>query len=81
MSLAKKMKISLTEVQIISNVLCKMTVCQAIPLVQKLQEGDEIFTSGDALLDVKLCGGIRTGMVWEIVGERYMCKICCIYLP
>ncbi|KAJ2917639.1 hypothetical protein MD484_g2769, partial [Candolleomyces efflorescens] len=30
---------------------------------------DEIFTTGDTVLDQALGGGIRTGMLWEIVGE------------
>ena len=29
-----------------------------------------IFTTGDNALDAALGGGIRTGMVWEVVGER-----------
>lgn len=29
-----------------------------------------IFTSGDAALDAALGGGIRAGMIWEVVGER-----------
>lgn len=32
---------------------------------------DEKFTTGDVVLDKALGGGIRTGMVWEVVGERY----------
>ncbi|KAG2149170.1 Rad51B protein, partial [Suillus clintonianus] len=32
-------------------------------------EGEEKFTTGDADLDSMLGGGIRTGMLWEIVGE------------
>lgn len=39
--------------------------------------GPEIFTSGDPALDVTLGGGIRTGMVWEIVGERLVYKLFC----
>ena len=31
---------------------------------------DEIFSTGDYILDQALGGGIRTGMLWEIVGER-----------
>ncbi|CCM02882.1 uncharacterized protein FIBRA_04996 [Fibroporia radiculosa] len=30
---------------------------------------DEMFTTGDSCLDEVLDGGIRTGMLWEIVGE------------
>lgn len=33
-------------------------------------EGEEKFTTGDAELDSMLGGGIRTGMLWEVVGER-----------
>jgi hypothetical protein len=33
-------------------------------------EEDELFTTGDTYLDQLLDGGIRTGMLWEIVGER-----------
>lgn len=32
-------------------------------------EGEEKFTTGDAELDGILGGGIRTGMLWEVVGE------------
>ncbi|KAG2146951.1 P-loop containing nucleoside triphosphate hydrolase protein [Suillus bovinus] len=32
-------------------------------------EGEEKFTTGDAELDSMLGGGIRTGMLWEVVGE------------
>jgi len=28
-------------------------------------------TTGDSTLDDVLGGGIRTGMIWEVVGERY----------
>lgn len=31
---------------------------------------DELFSTGDTTLDQALGGGIRTGMLWEIVGER-----------
>ena len=57
------------------------TVLNAIPLrrLDVLEDiahhGDEKFSTGDAILDIALEGGIRTGMVWEIVGERYtVCK-------
>uniref|UniRef100_A0A8H7Y292 RecA family profile 1 domain-containing protein n=1 Tax=Psilocybe cubensis TaxID=181762 RepID=A0A8H7Y292_PSICU len=32
-------------------------------------DADEKFSTGDAILDNALGGGIRTGMLWEIVGE------------
>ena len=34
------------------------------------EEHDEMFTTGDSELDSVLGGGVRTGMVWEAVGER-----------
>jgi DNA repair protein RAD57 len=36
---------------------------------------DETFTTGDEILDDALNGGIRTGMVWEVVGERYVYQV------
>ena len=38
---------------------------------EKFSTGDAKFSTGDAILDIALEGGVRTGMVWEIVGERY----------
>lgn len=35
------------------------------PLIRK----DEVFTTGDETLDVALGGGVRTGMLWEVVGQ------------
>lgn len=32
--------------------------------------GDETFTTGEQHLDEALGGGVRTGMVWEIAGEK-----------
>lgn len=42
------------------------------PLEEIVHEGDEKFTTGDAYLDDALGGGIRTRMIWEIVGERHV---------
>jgi len=35
-------------------------------------DGDEKFSTGDAILDKALGGGFRTGMICEVVGERYL---------
>lgn len=32
--------------------------------------GHGVFTTGDNALDQALGGGIRTGMLWELFGER-----------
>lgn len=34
------------------------------------QEEHKIFSAGDSVLDDTLGGGLQTGMIWEIVGER-----------
>lgn len=68
---AKRCRITLAEAQIILNVVCKEYAQEPRALSAiDLQENDEIFTTGSALLDNKLGGGIRTGMIWEIVGQR-----------
>ena len=70
--IAKRCKISPLEIKRIFD-----TVLNAIPLRQlnvledMAHGGDEKFSTGDAILDTALGGGIRTGMVWEVVGERY----------
>jgi DNA repair protein RAD57 len=49
-------------------------VLNAVPLLKydalDTLPDDEIFTTGDATLDNALGGGIRTGMLWEVAGER-----------
>ncbi len=34
-----------------------------------IRDGSETITTGDAFLDRMLGGGIRVGMIWELVGE------------
>lgn len=50
-------------------------VCQEVaPQPQLLSDiaylGDEKITTGDAHLDEVLGGGIRTGMLWDVSGEK-----------
>jgi DNA repair protein RAD57 len=68
--IARKCKISPVEAQGIINSLCKENPHRLRQLGNVKQEGEEKFTTGDAHLDDALGGGIRTGMVWEVVGER-----------
>ena len=35
-----------------------------------------LLTTGDATLNRVLGGGIRAGIVWEFVGERYVLIVC-----
>ena len=39
------------------------------PLRDVVRNGSETITTGDVLLDKMLGGGIRVGMIWELVGE------------
>ena len=44
-----------------------------VPKLRRLDEyppSVETFTTGSEVLDGMLGGGLRTGMVWEVVGER-----------
>lgn len=50
------------------------TVCKALNhgprrLGEIAHEGKDMFTTGDSLLDEILGGGLRTTMIWELVGE------------
>jgi DNA repair protein RAD57 len=76
--IAKECKITLTEAQNIINLVCKPYVCQPRSLADIQHEHDEVFTTGDTTLDAALGGGIRTGMLWEVVGQRCesQCHFC-----
>lgn len=68
--LQRKCKISLTEAEAILQVLYDSSNPPPLrTLAEAKQDGDEACTTGDVLLDEALGGGIRTGMVWEFVGE------------
>ena len=68
--IAKRLKSSLNEIQSVIESLCK-ELAQASLRVGGIEEcADDKFTTGDAVLDRVVGGGIRTGMVWELAGER-----------
>lgn len=52
------------------NDACKGVFESPACLEVRVPDTAEIFTSGDKDLDNALAGGIGTGMVWEIAGER-----------
>ena len=54
----------------ILDIVCGSLAQQPRALKDIQHEGDERFTTGDERLDEALGGGIRTGMIWEVVGER-----------
>lgn len=70
--LSKRCRISPSDLKIITNLYCKHLVVAPRTLgdVLEQQGGDQKFTTGDEGLDRVLGGGIRTGIVWEFVGQR-----------
>lgn len=54
------------------NIVCDELAPKVYQLDDPALPKHEKFTTGDALLDSLFGGGIRTGKVWEVVGERYV---------
>lgn len=75
---ARKCRVSPLEIKAIVDIVCESNPIQARTLADLLsplnRHGN--CTSGDPTLDVALGGGFRTGMIWEIVGERFVYYIC-----
>ncbi|KAI0060892.1 P-loop containing nucleoside triphosphate hydrolase protein [Artomyces pyxidatus] len=67
--LANRCRIPPQDAQFIVTIVCQALDRPPQLLASVKQEGSEAFTTGDANLDQMLGGGIRTGMVWELVGE------------
>jgi DNA repair protein RAD57 len=71
--ISRTTRLPLNEVTRILETACR----ECAPPINKIKdlplEGEEKFTTGDAELDGMLGGGIRTGMLWEVVGERCEC--------
>ena len=59
-------------------------ILDAVPLIDLNRldtfPADEIFSTGDQILDKAIGGGIRTGMIWEVVGERYFFQLSLSFL-
>lgn len=69
--ISKQCRINIAEVQNIIDTVCEKHSHLSEPLSKQYSRcDDELFTTGDGELDNALGGGIRTGMVWEIVGQR-----------
>lgn len=69
---AKRCKISVPDAKAIHDKLLKEAPTTELTLLNEVEgELDDVFSTGDRTLDQALGGGIRTGMVWEICGERY----------
>lgn len=68
--LVKKCRISHHEAQEIINTVCDELAPKLYTFYHEDLPKDETFTTGDALVDRVLGGGIRVGKLWEVVGER-----------
>ncbi|KAF8626775.1 hypothetical protein AX15_004693 [Amanita polypyramis BW_CC] len=67
---ARKCRISPIEFKAIVDIVCKECNSFQLRCLSDIKsEGDELFSTGDSTVDFALGGGIRTGMIWEIVGE------------
>ncbi|KAJ3515559.1 hypothetical protein NLJ89_g1682 [Agrocybe chaxingu] len=68
--IAKKCRASPLEIKRLVEKVLDATPCTHISRLDNLEdESEEKFTTGDTILDTALGGGIRTGLVWEVVGE------------
>jgi DNA repair protein RAD57 len=70
--IAKKCKVSPLDVKDMVEVVCAESSRQVRVLDDAKDEGAETFTTADTRLDDALGGGMRTRMIWEVVGERYL---------
>ena len=64
---------------VIVGIVCKELYQPPSPLREVANLGTEAFTTGDDFVDKVLGGGLRTGMLWEICGEKYATKHYRIY--
>ena len=69
--IAKRLRTSLSEAHAIVAAIYKEIAKNSLKIVKISECPDEKFTTGDSVLDRVTGGGIRTGMIWEVVGERY----------
>ena len=73
--IARACRIPLHEANKIISSICREHAQPLRSLQQVLTDTHESFTTGDAELDSMLGGGIASGTVWEVVGERYLCHL------
>ena len=68
--LAKRCRVVASEAKDIVDTICSELRPELRSLEDSGLQRDECFTTGFKVLDRALGGGLRTGKVWEIVGER-----------
>lgn len=71
LDISKRCRIAHSEVQeIINAALDNLQGPELHSLNDSDLPRDDVFTTGDLLLDKAVGGGVRTRKIWEIVGER-----------
>ena len=75
---AKKCRIPVKEIEILIDLVCKELAPQPQTLRDVADLGEEKFTTGDSHIDDVLGGGVRTGMLWEISGEKCVFHELCM---
>ena len=60
----------MSEAQSIVANICKEYAKRSLRVESIRDAAAEKLTMGDSVLDKAIGGGIRTGMVWELAGER-----------
>lgn len=72
--LAKRCRVSVAEITQLVQTVCNNQGALAFTF-QTLGNADldegQLFSIGDPVLDAAFGGGLRAGMIWEVVGERY----------
>jgi DNA repair protein RAD57 len=69
--LGRKCRISPLEAKSIFNTVCQNNAPQIRSLADVEDDQEQVCSTGDGYLDAALGGGLRTGMVWEVCGQRY----------
>jgi DNA repair protein RAD57 len=67
---AQKCRVDPSAVERMMDCMYNAVGLQHIRRLKDVQAEGEEFTTGDSRLDESLGGGIKTGMIWEIAGER-----------
>jgi DNA repair protein RAD57 len=76
--LARRCRISPLEITRLVRDVCQYQASLSLTFqtLESLDDNEEgAFSIGDAILDEAIGGGLRPGMIWEIVGERYQFSV------
>ncbi|KAJ7940253.1 hypothetical protein B0H13DRAFT_2299292 [Mycena leptocephala] len=66
--LGRRCRIPPLEAKSIFDIVCQNNAPQIRSLADVAEDPEQVWSTGDSYLDAALGGGLRTGMVWEILG-------------